>query len=482
MGTQVFAKYGVIMLTLVRGNKPRTVLYPFADNARFNKHAPIVMSHADGVFVWDDNNKRYLDAFAGLWCVNVGYGRRELVRAASNQMSVLPYYNSFFNTTTAPTEALSRAILKKAPKNMSSVFFTNSGSEANDSVFRLVRRYWDIKKQPTKKHFIARTNGYHGSTVAGASLGGMKPMHAQGDLPISGISHINQPYWFEEGRHTDEHTFGLQRAQELETEILRLGPENVAAFIAEPIQGAGGVIIPPKSYWPEIQRICKKYHVLLVADEVICGFGRTGHWFGSQALNIEPDLMSIAKGLSSGYLPIGGVVISREITTTMQSQDSGDWLHGFTYSGHPTCAAVALENLRILEQELVVETVRYSSGPYMADRLAQLVKFPIVGQVRSEGLIGAIELVADQTTQQRFEKTLQAGSICRDIALELGLILRATGDTMLISPPLTITQDELALLFDLIEQVLNRTWQKLTTLSQATENNNDTERREHETV
>ncbi len=438
------------------------ILHPFVDNYQLTQKQPRVITKAEGVYVWDANGKRYLDAFAGLWCVNVGYGRKELIDAASKQMAELPYYNLFFNTSTQPALALADAIAEIAPEHMNTVFFTNSGSEANDTVFRMVRRYWDVKGQPTKKTFIGRHNGYHGSTVAGVSLGGMKPMHKQGDLPIQGIEHINQPYWFGEGGDMSPEEFGLLRAKELETKILELGADKVAAFIAEPIQGAGGVIVPPSTYWPEIQRICQQYDVLLVVDEVICGFGRTGNWFGSDTFGIKADLMPIAKGLSSGYLPIGGVLLSDRVAEVLKSEQAGDFLHGFTYSGHPTCAAVALENIRILKDEHFIETIQQDTGPYLAKQLRTLLDLPIVGEIRSVGMVGAIELVRDKTTRERFDTNGKTGSLCRDIALDLGLILRATGETMLLSPPLSISKGEIDELIQTARQALELTWQKVT--------------------
>lgn len=433
------------------------ILHPFVDNFQLKQKGVRVMSRAEGVFIWDDEGKKYLDAFAGLWCVNLGYGRKELAAAAARQMETLPYYNLFFYSATQPAIELAEAISEITPEHMNTVFFTGSGSEANDTVFRLVRRYWDLMGQPAKKTFIARHNGYHGSTVVGASFGGMKPMHKQGDLPIAGIEHINQPYWFGEGGGLDPEDFGLKIARELEQKILELGAENVAAFIAEPVQGAGGVIIPPDSYWPEIQRITNKYNILLVADEVICGFGRTGNWFGCDTFSIKADLMPIAKGLSSGYLPIGGVIISDQIAEVMKSKDSGDFFHGFTYSGHPVCAAVGLETLRILQREQIIDRIKTTIGPYFEKQMLTLASHPLVGEVRTIGMLGAIELVEDKATRSRYPGNGKAGALCRDLALENGLILRATADTMLLSPPLTINEDEIDQLINLTGFTLDRT-------------------------
>ncbi|MFN4290493.1 MAG: aspartate aminotransferase family protein [Permianibacter sp.] len=417
-------------------------LHPFSDNKALAAQGARVITRAEGVYLWDSDGNKILDGFAGLWCVNVGYGRKELVEAASKQMSELPYYNLFFRTTTLPVIELSKEIAEVAPPGMGHVFFTGSGSEANDTVLRMVRRYWDLMGKPEKKTFIARRNAYHGSTVAGASLGGMEYMHKQGDLPIPGIAHIEQPYWYGLGGDMDSDAFGLKAASWLEDKILEIGPDKVAAFIGEPIQGAGGVIIPPATYWPEIQRICRKYDILLVTDEVICGFGRTGNWFGCQHFGVQPDLMPIAKGLSSGYLPIGGVIVGDRVAKLLV-EAGGDFNHGFTYSGHPVCAAVALENIRILRRERIVENVRDRLGPYLKQGLERLREHPLVGEVRSVGLLGAIELVKNKTSRERFPKPGSTGTVCRDHALRTGLVLRATGDTMLLSPPLVITEAQI---------------------------------------
>ncbi len=417
-------------------------LHAFNDTKKLNEAGVRVMQKAEGVHIWDSNGKKYLDAFAGLWCVNVGYGRTSIAKAAFEQMQELPYYNTFFGSTTPPTTLLAQKIASKAGSHMNHVFFTNSGSEATDTWFRLARVYWKALGHPSKIHVIARKNGYHGSTVAGASLGGMKYMHEQGNLPIEGVHHINQPYWFGEGGDLSPADFGLKVAQELEAKILELGAENVAAFVAEPIQGAGGVIIPPQTYWPEIVRICKAHDILLVSDEVICGFGRLGSWFGYQHFGYEPDLAPIAKGLSSGYLPIGGVLVSDRVADVLINE-VGDFNHGYTYSGHPVCSAAALENIRILEEEGLVERVRDDIGPYMAQALAALADHDMVGEAVSVGLIGAVQLTTDKATRRRYAKPDDAGTAVRNQCVANGVIVRATGDRMLFSPPLIISRSEI---------------------------------------
>ncbi|MBC7314785.1 MAG: aspartate aminotransferase family protein [Rhizobium sp.] len=429
-------------------------LHPFSDMRKLNEAGTKIINRADGVHIWDSNGKQYLDAFAGLWCVNVGYGRQSIADAAYAQMQELPYYNTFFGTTTPPATLLAQKIAGHTRGKLNHVFFTNSGSEASDTWFRMARVYWKALGHETKTQVIARKNAYHGSTVAGASLGGMKWMHEQGNLPIPGIHHINQPYWYAEGGDLSPEEFGLKVAKELEDKILELGEENVAAFVAEPIQGAGGVIVPPSTYWPEIKRIAAKYKILLVADEVICGFGRLGTWFGHQYYDFEPDLAPIAKGLSSGYLPIGGVLVSERVAKVM-IEELGDFYHGYTYSGHPVAAAAAIENLRIIEEEGLVERVRDDIGPYLAQALQSLTDHDLVGEAVSVGLMGAVQIAADKATRRRFAKPDEVGTLVRNQCVDNGVILRATGDRMLFSPPLIISRSEVDQAVDTLRKGLD---------------------------
>ncbi|SEO05631.1 aspartate aminotransferase family protein [Vreelandella aquamarina] len=435
-------------------------LHPFTDFKSLGEEGSRIITHAEGVYIYDSQGNRILDGMAGLWCVNLGYGRQELVDAATEQMQQLPYYNNFFKTTHPPAVKLAAKLSELAPEHINHVFFTSSGSEANDTVLRMVRRYWAIKGKPEKQWVISRENGYHGSTVAGMSLGGMAPMHDQGGPCVPGITHIGQPYWFGEGRDMSQEAFGKHCAQALEEQILALGEDKVAAFIAEPVQGAGGAIIPPDSYWPAVKEVLAKYDILLIADEVICGFGRLGEWFGSTHYGLKPDLMPIAKGLSSGYLPIGAVLVGDRMADTL-IEDGGEFFHGFTYSGHPVCAAVALKNLELLESERVVEKVRDELGPYLAKRWQELAEHPLVGEARSLGLIGALEIVADKHTGERFDKSLSAGNLCRDLCFESGLVMRSVGDTMVMSPPLIITRDEIDELVSKARLALDKTAEKL---------------------
>lgn len=414
-----------------------------------------IVTHAKGCYIHDGDGNRILDGMAGLWCVNVGYGREELVDVAAEQMRELPFYNTFFKTVTPPTVMLAQKIAGLTGGKLQHVFFNASGSEANDTVFRMVRHYWKVKGEPQRKIFISRWNGYHGSTVAGVSLGGMKVMHEQGDLPIPGVEHVRQPYWFGEGFGTDKAEFAKACADAVEAKILEVGPENVAAFIGEPVQGAGGVIIPPDGYWQQVEAICRKYGILLVADEVICGFGRTGEWFGHQTLGFTPDLVPMAKGLSSGYLPISAVAVSSEIVEVLKT--GGDFVHGFTYSGHPVCAAVALRNIEIIERENLVSRVRDDVGPYLAEALSRLDDHPLVGETRSIGLLGAVEVVSKKGTNERFSgKEGTAGPIIRDFCIENGLMVRGIRDTIVMSPPLIISRAEIDELVDIIRRSLDQ--------------------------
>ena len=429
-------------------------LAPFSDYKQLKEKGPRIITKAQGVHLWDSEGNKILDAMAGLWCVALGYGREELVQAASTQMRELPYYNLFFQTAHPPALELAKAIAQLAPEGMNHVFFTGSGSEGNDTVLRMVRHYWALKGKPQKKVIISRINGYHGSTVAGASLGGMVGMHEQGDLPIPGIVHIAQPYWFGEGGDMSADEFGVWAAEQLEKKILELGEDTVAAFIAEPIQGAGGVIIPPETYWPKVKEILAKYDILFVADEVITGFGRTGEWFGSDYYGLKPDLMTIAKGLTSGYVPMGGVIVRDEIVKTLN--EGGDFNHGFTYSGHPVAAAVGLENLRILRDEKIIERVKAETAPYLQKRLRELESHPLVGEVRGLGMLGAIELVKDKATRERYTDK-GAGMVCRQFCFDNGLIMRAVGDTMILAPSLVISPAEIDELVEKARKCLDLT-------------------------
>ncbi len=416
-------------------------IHPFSTQEGFRSKGARVITRGEGVWLTDSDGHRILDAMAGLWCVNVGYGRGELADAAARQMRELPYYNTFFQTTHIPAIALSAKLADLAPGDLDHVFFAGSGSEANDTNIRMVRHYWASLGKPEKNVIISRRNAYHGSTLGGASLGGMIPMHDQGGLPIPDIHHIRQPNWWAEGGDMSPDEFGIARARELGQAIDEIGEDRVAAFIAEPIQGAGGVIVPPDSYWPEVNRILAERDILFIADEVICGFGRTGNWFGSQTLGLRPDIMTIAKGLSSGYQPIGGSIVSSKIAKVLAEDEFN---HGYTYSGHPVAAAVALENLRILEEEKVIEHVRDVAAPYMREKWESLTEHPLVGEAKIVGLMGSIALTPDKTSRAPFAAPDgTAGFITRERCFANNLIMRHVADRMIISPPLIIQPDEI---------------------------------------
>lgn len=430
-------------------------MHPFTAGAELARKGARIITRASGVTLTDSEGGEMLDAMAGLWCVNLGYGRSELAEAAARQMCELPYYNTFFQTSHVPAIALSARLAELAPGDLNHVFYAGSGSEANDTNIRLARTYWAQQGKPGKTVIISRKNAYHGSSVGSASLGGMAPMHAQGGLPIPDVHHIGQPHWWAEGGETSPEAFGLARARQLEEAIETLGEDRVAAFIAEPVQGAGGVIVPPDSYWPEIQRICDKHEILLIADEVICGFGRTGNWFGTQTYGIRPDIMTVAKGLSSGYQPIGGSIMTDEVAAVM---DACEFAHGYTYSGHPVACAVALENLRILDEEGIVARAGAETAPYLAGKWQSLAAHPLVGEARIVGLMGSLALTPHKASRAAFAAEAgTAGLICREHCFAEGLVMRHVGDRMVISPPLVITRNEIDTLAERAWRALDRT-------------------------
>ena len=435
-------------------------LHPFTDHKSLAARGTRVITHAEGVYLHDSEGHRILDGMSGLWCVALGYGRRELAEAAYRQMQELPYYNSFFQCANPPAIELADRLARLSPPQFQHAFFTGSGSESNDTMVRMARRYWELRGQPERQVIISRWNGYHGSTMAGASLGGMKAMHSQGGLPIPGIVHIGQPYWFECGGDLDPDEFGLKAARELEQKILEIGPDKVAAFIGEPVQGAGGVIIPPRTYWPEVQRIVDRYGILFASDEVICGFGRTGEWFGCEHFGTRPDFMTLAKAITSGYQPLGALMVADRVAEVLVGE-GGEFFHGFTYSGHPVAAAVANANLEILERERVVERVRTEIAPYWAARWRELADHPLVGEARTLGLFGALELVPRKPSRAFFPERGAVGTRCRDLSVKNGLVMRAVWDTMIAAPPLVITPVEIDELVSKAVQTLDQLHQEL---------------------
>ena len=420
-------------------------IHPFSDTAALNKEGVRVITRANGVYLWDSEGHKIIDGMSGLWCVQVGYGNKELAEAGYEALKTLPYYNHFFKTTNPYTAELADKMAKLLPEGHERVLFASSGSEANDSALKLIRYYWNLKKKPHKKIHLSRELAYHGVTMAAASLSVLTPMHPQFDLPLPGFEKVPTPYWYGSkaayGDITPEE-LGRKVAEQLEKKILELGADNVASFSAEPVHGAGGVIFPPPGYWEEINRICKKHDVLLHTDEVITGFGRTGEWFGSITYGIKPDIMTMAKGLSSGYQPISAISLGERMGDAIAHANE-ELVHGYTYSGHPVASAVALKNLEVMERDKMVPRVKTDIGPYMQRRLRETFEgHPIVGEVRGIGLIAAIELVADKAKREFFPNIGDVGTHCRNYCFGSGLVSRAIRDTMVLAPPFIISESE----------------------------------------
>lgn len=428
-------------------------LHPFTDHKELHQQRSRIITRAEGVYIYDADGSKILDGMSGLWCVNAGYGRQELIDAAATQMQQLPYYNNFFQCAHPPVIELSSMLKEVSQPQFNRVFFAGSGSESNDTIVRMVRTYWDLMGEPGRHTIISRENAYHGSTVAAASLSGMKAMHKQSGLPIPGIVHVEQPYWFRSDQSLTPDEFGIAAARSIEAKINEIGADKVAAFIGEPIQGAGGVIVPPASYWPEVQRICDEYGILLIADEVITGFGRLGEWFGADYFGIRPDFMPFAKGVTSGYLPLGGVMVGDRVAD-MLIDKAGEFFHGYTYSGHPVSCAVAIANLQIIKREKLIERIRDDIGPYLQNKWASLGEHPLVGDTRMVGIMGALEIVKSKQPLERFDEKQRAGSICRDLLTANGVCLRAVGDTIICAPPFVLTHDE-------ADELVEKTWRAL---------------------
>lgn len=436
----------------------RHYVHPFGDPAELSTLGARVVARAEGVHVWDTDGNRIIDGLSGIGCVNLGYGRKELVEAAAKAMSELSFSQSFFRTTNRYAIQLAEKLAEITPEGLNHVFFQSSGSEANETAARLVRRYWELVGKPKKRILIARENAYHGSTMLAASLSGIPPMHfAGGDLPLPGIHHIPAPYHYQHAPDMDADAFGRVAASWLEDKIAELGAQNVAAFFAEPLQGAGGVIIPPGSYWAEIQRICEAHDVLLVVDEVVTGFGRTGRLFGSHTFGIaKPDVMNLAKGITSAYAPLGATMISERIHDALAA--GGEWYHGYTYSGHPMCCAVALAAIEVFEREDIVERAVAEVMPRFAERVAELGDHPLVGDARSCGFAAGFQMVRDKPSREMFgEEGTAVGEHCMATALDQGLAFRAIETTMALMPPLVVTRDQVDEIFVIARRALDET-------------------------
>jgi putrescine aminotransferase len=434
-------------------------LHPFTDYKSMRQAPARVVARAEGVYMWDVDGNRVIDSMAGLGCVAIGYGNKQLAAVAAAQLEELSYCHSFFRTTNRQAIELAEKLVRISPPNMSHVFFTASGSEANETAIRLVQRYWSLRGHSDRKLIISRENSYHGSTMATASLSGLTPMYgAGGDLPLPGFVHIGCPDHYLYGADVSEREFGLRAARWLETKLLELGPERVAAFIGEPLQGAGGAIIPPESYWPEIARICKKYEVLLVSDEVLTGFGRTGHLWAIEGYGVIPDIITCAKGLTSAYVPLSATIISRGIADEL-IEKGGEWYHGFTYSGFPMACAVALANIKIIEEQNLIGRVVSDIGPYFEDKVRSLGKLPIVVDARARGLFAGLKLGRDKSKRELFDEASGVGPWCMQYALDHGLALRAMGDTMMMLPPLIVTREQVDEICAIAEATFEAAWE-----------------------
>ncbi|MBW1735766.1 MAG: aspartate aminotransferase family protein [Deltaproteobacteria bacterium] len=435
------------------------LIHPYTNLVVHREKGPFVLERGEGIYVWDRAGRRYIEGLAGLWCTALGFGEEALARAAFDQMKRLPYYHLFGGKSQGPAVELAEKLKEIAPFPASKVFFVNSGSEANDTLIKLVWYINNALGRPQKKKIISRRRAYHGVTIAAGSLTGLPFAQQDFDLPIPGILHTDCPHYYREARPGEtEEDFADRLAQNLENLILDQGPETVAAFIAEPVMGAGGVIVPPRTYFEKVQAILKRYDILFLDDEVICGFGRTGNLFGCQTYDFTPDAMTVAKALSSAYLPVGAVLIPESMYDALldESRKLGTFGHGFTYSGHPVCAAVALRNIQLMEERRILDHVRLVSGRFQ-ERLASLGRHPLVGETRGVGLVGGCELVADKETRRPFEPARAVGAFCAERALSHGLITRNLGDTLAFCPPLIITEEEIDDLFDRFERALEET-------------------------
>ena len=448
----------------IRPNSPAgrdiaSVLHPYTNLKTHEGTGPLIIERGEGVYVFDDEGREYIEAMAGLWCTALGFGEERLVEAAAAEMRRLPFYHHFTHKSHNPGIDLAERLLAMSPVPMSKVFFANSGSEANDTAAKLVWYVNNANDRPEKKKIISRVKAYHGVTIASASLTGLPKNHEDFDLPIAGILHTDCPHHYrfaEEGE--SEEDFSSRLAGNLEAMIIDEGPETVAAFIAEPVMGAGGVIVPPRSYFEKIQKVLRKYEILFIVDEVICGFGRTGNMWGSQTYDLKPDMITMAKALTSAYLPMSALMVSGPIYEALvkESEKVGTFAHGFTYSGHPVPAAVALETLAIYEERDIVAMVRGVMGRFQ-ERLNAFADHDLVGETRGVGLIGGIELVASKKTKASFDPPGRVGAQCVKFAEKHGLITRAIADTLAFSPPLVITAGEIDEMFDRFALALDET-------------------------
>ena len=434
-------------------------LHPYTNLEAHQKTGSLIIREGKGIYVYDDSGKQYIEGLAGLWSMSLGWNQERLIDAATNAMRKLPFYHQFGAKAHKPGIDLAEKLIEMAPVKMSKAFFANSGSEANDTAIKIIWYYNAARGKPERKKIIARLRGYHGVTLAAASLTGLPHLHKYFGLPIAEVKHTSCPYYYRNGQPGEtEEEFSTRLAAELEKLILDEGPETVAAFFAEPIMGAGGVLLPPKGYFEKIQAVLKKYDILFVADEVICGFHRTGNTWGSETYNLKPDILTCAKALSSSYLPISGVMITEPLFQALAkgSADVGNWGHGYTYSGHPVAAAVALETLKMYE-DLDIGAHAKRMSPTLQNGLRKFADHPLVGEVRGIGLIGAVELVKNKKTKESFDPKAFVGLYLTKRAQEHGLIIRAMGDHIGFCPPLIIKSDEIESMLSKFGKALDET-------------------------
>ncbi len=434
------------------------LVHPQSNLHAHQETGPHVITRGEGVYVYDDQGKRYIEGLAALWCASLGFSEQRLVDAATRQMQTLPFYHMFGSRSHNPGIDLAEALIKIAPKSVTHAFFANSGSEANDTAIKIAWYYNNALDRPKKKKFIARNRAYHGVTLAAASLTGLPAMHGDFDLPMAGIVRVDCPHFYHEAKPGEsEDDFAARLAADLEKTILAEGPETIAAFIAEPVMGAGGVVVPPAGYFPRVQEILKRHDILFIVDEVITGFGRTGRMFASETFGLVPDMLTVAKQLSASFLPISAVLVSDKINDALikQSQKLGVFGHGFTYSAHPVCAAVALETLKIYEERNIVGHVQ-EVAPVLQAGLRKLGEHPLIGEARGVGLIGAVEVVRDKAGHENFDAKLGIGNRVAKKALEYGVMIRALRmDVIAICPPLIITAPQIEEMLDGIRRALD---------------------------
>ena len=430
-------------------------LHPFTDFRDYAANGGRIVSRAEHIYIYDSDGNKIQDAMSGLWCCSLGYSQDGIKKAVADQLMELPFYNNFFKCSNQPAVELATRLCEMTPANFNKVFFTNSGSEANDTQIKFVHRYYELLGKPSKRLIMSRKNAYHGSTIAAASLGGMSAMHEQ-TQGLDYIRHIEQPYWYELGGDMSPDEFGLWAANELAKKIDELGEDNVAAFIAEPIQGAGGVIVPPDTYWPAVQKILDERDILFISDEVICGFGRTGNLFGFQTYDPKPDPITFAKAVTNGYMPLGGSLVSDKVADVLLGH-GGEFAHGLTYSGHPASCAAGLATMDVLENTPILESSSNELAPYFSQALESLVDHPVVGQVRSKGLVAAVELVKDKGSRERLAPESAGAVYTRDRAIENGLMVRQTGDAMIMSPPFVTSTEEVDALLSKLTSALDKT-------------------------